>query len=321
MPRSPTSLASTRAAVAVATARPRSTLALADPGAVEFWAPHRWHPQIIAPVVTPPSREEVAGVNQPAMDDLFAELHRLAPGTAGWNAARLSLVEWYLPMAAHLGRKFSGRGEPVADLTQVAAIGLIKAVERYDLSRGVPFPAYAYPTIIGELKRYFRDSTWNIRVPRGMQELTLRLNAATEETTSRLQRSPTAGELAAKLGITIAELHQVRCAAGAYRTVPAEQSRADGEPMSVVDAHGQIESGFDMVDQRVTLRLLLADLPAREQRIISLRFIDNMTQSQIAGEMGISQMHVSRLLSRSLSRLRQRMLDDTPDGDVVLTAA
>jgi RNA polymerase sigma-B factor len=223
---------------------------------------------------------------------------------------RTDAIEWYLPMTVYLARRYGGRGEPLADLTQVAAIGLIKAVDRYDTRRGVAFVSYAIPTIVGELKRHFRDSTWKMRVPRPMQELTLQLGTVTEELAQLLRRSPTTVELATRLGISPADVLAVRLCASAYRPLSLDQPSPNTEDLSLVDSLGDLDPSIEAVDAREALRLRLAELPEREQRIINLRYFREMTQAQIAADIGVSQMQISRLLARSLAQLHDSMLAD-----------
>jgi RNA polymerase sigma-B factor len=249
-----------------------------------------------------------AGLAYP--DALLGRLGELAPGDAGRIELRARAIEWHLPMAVYLARRFSGRGEPLADLTQVAVIGLIKAVDRYDASRGVAFASYAIPTILGEIKRYFRDTVWSVRVPRRLQELTLQLATVTEDLAQMLHRSPTAAELAARLGISQSDVMAARRCANAHRPLSFEQPASDNEDRRLIDSLGGPDPGIEAVDRRETLRRRLAELPERERRIIALRYFADMTQAQIAAGIGMSQMQVSRLLAQSLTRLRDGLLAD-----------
>jgi RNA polymerase sigma-B factor len=245
------------------------------------------------------------------VDGLMARLSGLAPGDADRVALRASAIEWYLPMAVYLARRFAGRGEPQADLTQVAVIGLIKAVDRFDACHGVPFPSYAIPTILGELKRHFRDTTWNVRVPRRVQEVKLHLVSAIESLAQALRRSPTTEEVAARLGVSPRDVLLAEACATAYRPISVHQPAPGHGDLYLIDMIADTDHGMEAVDNRETLRALIADLPAREQRVIRMRFFADMTQAQIAAEIGVSQMHVSRLLSRTLAQLRDEMLTDT----------
>jgi RNA polymerase sigma-B factor len=191
----------------------------------------------------------------------------------------------------------------------VAAVGLLKAVDRYDPSLGTDFPAYATPTIMGELKRHFRDRGWSVRVPRRLQELRLEINKAQEELSHRLGRAPTTADLAAHLDIDEDDIVEAMVAAGAYRSTSLNApAGSDEEGPTIADRLGAEDGHYEMVDNCQALRPLLAALPERERRIIAMRFFDSMTQADIAEQTGISQMHVSRLLTRTLSHLREGLL-------------
>jgi RNA polymerase sigma-B factor len=219
------------------------------------------------------------------------------------------VIEWYLPLARHLAGKFSGRGEAHDDLVQVATIGLIKSVDGYDPDRGVEFTSYAVPTISGELRRHFRDKGWTVRVPRRLQELKLSIANATGPLAQRLGRSPTVADLAEHLGISEDEVIEGLDSGNAYTAVSLSTpvGAGDAAATEVQDLLGEDDPGLATVEDRAALRPLLAALPERERTIVVLRFFGNLTQSQIADRVGISQMHVSRLLSRSLASLRESM--------------
>jgi RNA polymerase sigma-B factor len=240
-------------------------------------------------------------------DELF-RFSELALGDADRPAARRRAVQAYLPLATHIARRYANRGEPLPDLVQVAVIGLIKAVDRFDVQRGVPFAAYATPTILGEIKRYFRDSAWMVRVPRGMQELSARVGPATESLAQGLLRTPSVADLAADLVVSESAVMAARRSAYAYRPWSFEQTTSAASGMQLADSLGDVDPGFDAVNDREALRGCLADLPARERRIIELRFFAGMTQSQIAAEICLSQMQISRLLVRALARLREALV-------------
>lgn len=221
------------------------------------------------------------------------------------------IIELYLPLAEYLARRFRNRGEPLDDLCQVAAIGLIKAVDGYDVARGIGFTSYAIPTIVGELKRHFRDKGWSIRVPRRLQELKLEIGKATGALTQQLGRSPTVADLAQHLGVSEEEVLEGLDTANAYNALSLHTPvTGDSSATEMVDLLGDLDPALENVEDRAALRPLIAQLPRREQRIIALRFFGNMTQSQIAEEIGVSQMHVSRLLTRSLAFLRQGLLNE-----------
>ncbi len=222
---------------------------------------------------------------------------------------REALVEMHLPLVEYLARRFAGRGEPLDDLVQVGTIGLIKAVDRFDTGRGVEFSTYATPTVVGEIKRHFRDKGWTVRVPRRLQELRASLSSATAQLTQDLGRSPTVNELARHLGVGEEEVLEGLESANAYAAVSLEATD-DADGQSVLDTLGEMDEALEGVEYRESLKPLLDSLPERERRILVLRFFGNMTQSQIAAELGISQMHVSRLLARTLSQLRERLLEE-----------
>lgn len=239
---------------------------------------------------------------------LFYELRALPVGSAEYAELRNRLVRMHLPLVEHLARRFRNRGEPLDDLTQVATIGLIKSVDRFDPDRGVEFSTYATPTVVGEIKRHFRDKGWAVRVPRRLQELRLSLTTATAELSQRHGRSPTVHELAEKLGISEEEVLEGLESANAYSTLSLDVPDTDDESPAVADTLGSYDEALEGVEYRESLKPLLEDLPPREKRILLLRFFGNMTQSQIAQEVGISQMHVSRLLARTLAQLREKLL-------------
>ncbi|MEU5521782.1 RNA polymerase sigma factor SigF [Streptomyces sp. NPDC047860] len=239
---------------------------------------------------------------------LFLELRTLQDGTPEYAELRNRLVRMHLPLVEHLARRFRNRGEPLDDLTQVATIGLIKSVDRFDPDRGVEFSTYATPTVVGEIKRHFRDKGWAVRVPRRLQELRLALTTATAELSQLHGRSPTVHELAEKLAISEEEVLEGLESANAYSTLSLDVPDTDDESPAVADTLGAEDEALEGVEYRESLKPLLEDLPPREKRILLLRFFGNMTQSQIAQEVGISQMHVSRLLARTLAQLREKLL-------------
>jgi RNA polymerase sigma-B factor len=237
---------------------------------------------------------------------LFAEL--CDPDTSAERQAqcREDLVRLHLPLVDHCARRFANRGEPLDDLVQVGTIGLIKSVDRFDPGREVEFSTYATPTIIGEIKRYFRDKGWAIRVPRRLQELRMSITSVTSEMSQDLGRSPTPREIADHLGVSVEEVMEGIESANAYSTLSldAGDSGDDSPRNSMLDSLGFDDEGLAHVEIRESLKPLIEQLPAREKRILLLRFFRGMTQSQIADEIGVSQMHVSRLLNRTLTDLR-----------------
>jgi RNA polymerase sigma-B factor len=227
------------------------------------------------------------------------ELAGMAADDPRRSALRDEVVTAHLGLVEHLARRYEGRGEPLDDLVQVGTIGLLKAVDRFDSSRGTSLAAYAVPTILGEIRRHFRDRGWAVRVPRRLQELTRTLTDVRASLTQELGRAPTVAELSQRAGLDVDTVLEGLESAGAYSTVPLEPHPDAEESWLGVD-----DDGLVGVENREALRPLLAALPARERRIIALRFVRGMSQSQIAAEVGLSQMHVSRLLSRSLTKLR-----------------
>ena len=257
------------------------------------------------------ARSERTAADRARARAMFAELAALADNDPRRARLRDELVETHLPLVEYLARRFRNRGEPLDDLVQVATIGLIKSVDRFDLERGVEFSTYATPTIVGEIKRYFRDKGWAIRVPRRLQELKLALTKATSELTQKNGRSPTVAELAAHLELSQEEVLEGLESANAYSAVSLDApDGGDDDSPAVADSLGMIDDALEGVEYRESLKPLLEKLPAREKRILMLRFFGGMTQSQIAGELGISQMHVSRLLARTLAQLRVGLLSE-----------
>ena len=226
----------------------------------------------------------------------------------GDTAARAELVERFLPLARQLARRYQRTNEPLDDLMQVASVGLVKAIDRFDPARGTAFSTYAVPTILGELKRYFRDSGWAVHVPRGMQERVMKLDTAAQELHRKLGRSPSPKELAQELELSEEEVLEAMEAASAYDAVSLEQQRSDTDNGSSSDTFqdklGTEEERYELVEYGATIAPTLKALSARERLILHLRFVEDMTQSEIAERIGVSQMHVSRLIRRSLARLR-----------------
>jgi RNA polymerase sigma-B factor len=258
----------------------------------------------------PQTRESERAARRDEARSLLEQMVSLPADSEKRAQVRDQLVEIHLPLVEHLARRFQHRGEPLDDLLQVATIGLIKSLDRFDLERGVEFSTYATPTILGEIKRHFRDKSWAVRVPRQLQEMRLALTAATAELGQSLNRSPTVAELAKHLGATEAAILEGLEASNAYATIsldaPTGETGDDDSP-TLGDTLGSEDIGLVGVEDRESLRPLLAALPARERRILVLRYFGNLTQSQIAEEIGISQMHVSRLLARTLVHLREKL--------------
>ncbi len=244
-------------------------------------------------IPTPPRRDELRAK--------FVELARTSD-----QGLRDELVAAHLGLAEYLARRFANRGEPLDDLVQVASLGLVKAVDRFDPSRGVEFSTYATHTIVGELKRHFRDKGWAIRAPRRMQELYLRLGKVVATLGQELGRSPTIAELATEVEVSEEEVLEALEAGQAYRfaSLDAPASGDDSEAETLGSRIGTDDPRIEEAERRATLSPLLRQLPERERLIIYLRFFDGLTQSEIASRMGMSQMHVSRLLARSVAQLR-----------------
>ena len=259
----------------------------------------------------PPPKMQHAPRERGRARDLFERIAVLPEGDEERLRIRGELVELHLPLVEYLARRFRNRGEWLDDLTQVATIGLIKSIDRFDLSRGVEFSTYATPTIVGEIKRHFRDKGWAVRVPRRLQELKLALTKAISDLAQRLGRAPTVAELAAHLQMSEEEVLEGLESANAYSTVSLDApDSGDDDAPAVAESLGMLDDALEGVEYRESLKPLLERLPPREKRILLLRFFGNMTQSQIAIELGISQMHVSRLLARTLAQLREGLTTD-----------
>jgi RNA polymerase sigma-B factor len=234
-------------------------------------------------------------------DALFRRLR-----VGGEDAVREALIERFLPLARQLARRYQRVNEPLDDLVQVASIGLVKAVDRFDLDRGVAFSSYAVPTILGELKRYFRDSGWAVHVPRGVQERAMQVDRAVKELSGRLGRSPSVDEVAEQLEVSDEDVLEAMEAGLAYEamSLDAQRAGADAEGDTFADGIGAEDERFDLVEYEATIEPTLRALPKRDQVVLHLRFAQDMTQSQIAERIGVSQMQVSRLIRRALGRLR-----------------
>jgi len=238
--------------------------------------------------------------------EMFEQLAALEAGTSEHEALRAALIERHLPLVTFMARKFADRGEPLDDLIQVGTIGLIKAIDRFEISKGFEFSTFATPTIVGEIKRHFRDKTWAVRVPRRLQELGASVTKATTELTQRLDRSPTPKEIAKHLGITVDDVAEALESNAAYSTVSLDVTSETST--SIGETFGALDEALEGVEYRESLRPLLAQLDDREKRILQMRFFDNLSQSQIATELGISQMHVSRILNKVLTHLREGLI-------------
>ncbi|MFF3629622.1 RNA polymerase sigma factor SigF [Streptomyces sp. NPDC002164] len=235
---------------------------------------------------------------------LFGQLKELEPGTPEHSRVRAALIEANLPLVRYAAARFRSRNEPMEDVVQVGTIGLINAIDRFDPERGVQFPTFAMPTVVGEIKRYFRDNVRTVHVPRRLHELWVQVTGATEDLTTAHGRSPTTAEIAERLRISEDEVLACIEAGRSYHATSLEAAQeGDGLP-GLLDRLGYEDPALAGVEHRDLVRHLLVQLPEREQRILLLRYYNNLTQSQISAELGVSQMHVSRLLARSFARLR-----------------
>jgi RNA polymerase sigma-B factor len=216
------------------------------------------------------------------------------------------LIERFLPLARQLARRYQRPEEPFDDLFQVACLGLINAIERYDLDRGVAFSSYAVPTILGEIKRYFRDRTWSVRVPRDLQELTLKVDRAVADLTARTHREPTVAEVAAKVGADEGDVLEAFEASGAHTAASLDEPwhADDGSADTLGDSLGTEEIGFACAEDRATAALLMRAISPREREVLRLRFSEDLTQAEIGEHVGLSQMQVSRIIRQAIGRLR-----------------
>jgi RNA polymerase sigma-B factor len=232
-------------------------------------------------------------------------------------AAREQLIEQYMSLVRSLARRYSYRGEQFEDLVQIGAIGLIKAIDRFDLERGVELTTYATPNIIGEIKRHFRDKGWSVRVPRGLQELNVQLSRLMDQLTVQLSRSPTIPELAKASGSTEEEVLEALESGRAYSSLSLSTGGGteDGEELDPLESLGEVEHQYEVSEDRAVLAPGFKVLDPRERQILHLRFFEGLTQSQIAQQVGISQMHVSRLIRRALEKIRAEIAADELDPD------
>jgi RNA polymerase sigma-B factor len=240
---------------------------------------------------------------------LLAAVGRLPAGSADRAELRRQAIEHAMPLAHRLARRFRDRGEPGEDLVQVAMVGLVNAIDGYDPGRGCEFVGYATPTIVGELRRYFRDKGWRIRVPRRLQELRLRVNQASAELSQARAATPTISDIANHLSVSESEVAEAVEAGLLYQPLSLSSPGTSGTSLELEDPLGADDPAIDVVEQRESVRPLLATLSERERDILRMRFFGDMTQSQIADRLGISQMHVSRLLARTLGSLRAALAD------------
>ncbi|MGX7679335.1 SigB/SigF/SigG family RNA polymerase sigma factor [Jatrophihabitans sp. DSM 45814] len=260
---------------------------------------------------TPDQAETAAGRNRPDRDRvrlLFVELNRLDPGSVAHREIRDQLVEAHMALVSYLARRFAGRGEPSDDLVQIGTIGLLHAIDRFEPERGLEFSTFATPNIVGEIKRHFRDRGWMVRVPRRLQELQGALTSGIGELSQQLGRSPTVAELARHLNITEEDVIEGTESARAYNAIPLDAPNAS-TGMSIADSLIESDVALAHVEIRHALRPVLAGLAGRERQALLLRFVENKTQSEIAAVLGVSQVHVSRLLAKTLTDLRDKLPD------------
>ena len=250
----------------------------------------------------------MTSVTNRSVDTLLVAYHR----EGDRDAREQALIE-LMPLVRALAARYAGRGEPLEDLVQVGLLGLIKAVDRFDVERGVEFTSYAIPTVVGEIRRHFRDRAWAMHVPRRLKELSLRLSRTLDELTTELGRSPTIAELALATGVEEEDVVDALDSSNAYSTRSLHAPFEDGGEDSLSDKLGVEDTGFEEVEDGALVAAGLDALDERERQIVELRFFEEMTQSQIAAEVGISQMHVSRLLRRALATMRGRIEELAPE--------
>jgi RNA polymerase sigma-B factor len=247
----------------------------------------------------PPSEDRAARAQEDRR--LLARYH-----AGGDPAAREQLVQRFLPLARQLARRYQRGGEQLDDLVQVASLGLLKAIDRFDPARETAFSSFAVPTILGELKRHFRDKGWSVRVPRDLQEMAVRVDRIADEMSREIGRAPTPGEIAERTGTSLEQVLEAREASAAYRAVSLDRPRSedDEEGDSYADAFGVEDPGFRIAEDSATVDRLMRVLTEREREVLRLRFEEDLTQSEIGQRVGVSQMHVSRLIRQSIARLR-----------------
>jgi RNA polymerase sigma-B factor len=233
------------------------------------------------------------------------------------RAAREELVDRFLPLARKLARRYTGAHEPFEDLLQVASYGLLKALDRFDADRGTAFSSFAVPTIVGELKRYFRDLGWSAHVPRGAQELALKVQRAHDKLATKTGRSPTVAELAQYLELSIEDVLEGLEAAAAHHSssLDAPHDDEDGESGTLIDTFGQDDAGLQLVEDATTVAPAMQTLSERERRVLQLRFFEDSTQREIAEQLGVSQMQISRILRGAITRLNELTLSEPPAND------
>ena len=224
-------------------------------------------------------------------------------------------MQRFLPLARQLARRYQRGGEQLDDLVQVASLGLLKAIDRFDPARETAFSSFAVPTILGELKRHFRDRGWSVRVPRDLQEMSVRVERVAEELSRELGRAPTPAEIGSHIGATTEQVLEAREAAGAYRAVSLDRPRDDDEDGDgMAESMGAEDPGFGIAEDAATVERLMAVLSDREREVLRLRFAEDLTQSEIGARIGVSQMHVSRLIRQAVARLRESAVEAEDDA-------
>ncbi|MEV0029714.1 RNA polymerase sigma factor SigF [Nocardia sp. NPDC050793] len=244
----------------------------------------------------------------------FEKLASLDVNDPDRQRVREDIVRMCLPLAEHIARRFAGRGEAFDDLHQIARLGLVQAVDRFDVSRGSSFLSFAVPTVMGEVRRHFRDRTWSVRVPRRLKEIRQSIGPATDVLAQRLGRMPTARELAAELDVELTEITQALVASNGYQSSSLDTAYRDGDDdgstRAAVDSLGAEEPCYRLLEDAMAVRPLIAELPEREREVLVMRFFENKTQAQIAERLGVSQMQISRILAKTLKTLRERALGE-----------
>jgi RNA polymerase sigma-B factor len=272
----------------------------------------RWYATLMSATATPQKRrpKRAGALGRIGNETLFDRWQR-----HGDVRAREELVERFLPLARKLARRYAGAREPFDDLLQVASLGLVKAIDRYDGSRGTAFSSFAVPTILGELKRYFRDLGWAVHVPRGAQERAVKVEEANQQLSARSSRAPTVQELAAYLEFSIEDVLDALETSRAHHasSLDAPYDDGEGESGAMVDSFGGDDPRLRLADERVTVGAAARHLPSREREVLALRFVHDLTQTQIADRIGVSQMQVSRILRRATARLAE-LVQDSPSG-------
>lgn len=269
--------------------------------------------ELLAAPPAPASRRHRGSDSYDELEPLLAEVAALAAADPRRNMLRELAIRRCLPLAEHVARRYSGRGESLDDLVQVARVGVLYAIDRFDPDRGTNFLAFAVPTVMGEVRKHFRDHAWAIRVPRRVKDIHQALGPVTEALTHRLGRPPKAREIAAELGVETVEVTHALIAHNAYRSVPIDAAALDddqGAPRALAGALGAEEPEYQVVEDYLAVEPLIAALSERDRWVLRMRFFEFRTQNEIAEVLGVSQMHVSRILSRTLNRLREQALRD-----------